>query len=167
MICSISKIDKVSIPHRYDTNELTFGHCRQCRSVSIPHRYDTNTVVSMINIYMMLVSIPHRYDTNRPGGWRPEGGIRVSIPHRYDTNANKIIKDVAFRVEFQSLIGTIQTSSESTVKATGAGVSIPHRYDTNPKSAVISSFFILCYLQNNTVKKFCQSRSPVIAVGAK
>ena len=145
MICSISKIDKVSIPHRYDTNELTFGHCRQCRSVSIPHRYDTNTVVSMINIYMML----------------------VSIPHRYDTNANKIIKDVAFRVEFQSLIGTIQTSSESTVKATGAGVSIPHRYDTNPKSAVISSFFILCYLQNNTVKKFCQSRSPVIAVGAK
>ncbi|MDW7973637.1 MAG: hypothetical protein RMI01_10670, partial [Thermodesulfovibrio sp.] len=57
------------------------------------------------------VSIPYRYSTNYTFIMLPIEGYKVSIPYRYSTNYVYISVKESPIYLFQSLIGTLQTSS--------------------------------------------------------
>ena len=78
----------VSIPHRYDKNEMIlmkgmfFGYVFQ----SLIGTIKTDIIITE-RLIQEKVSIPHRYDKNeRITTKRPAVFGVVSIPHRYDKN---------------------------------------------------------------------------------
>ena len=83
----------------------------QWKVVSIPHRLHTNIENTDGSYLKMLVSIPHRLHTNENHPWiKEEEDIFVSIPHRLHTNWGYYLELEAGGLEFQYLIGCIQTS---------------------------------------------------------
>jgi hypothetical protein len=84
------------------------------------------------------VSSPHRYCRNeRRARDRPRD--RVSSPHRYCRNASCDRRSrVARTVEFQALIGTVETIARLVAIAHRPRVSSPHRYCRNTRACSAS-----------------------------
>ena len=68
-----------------------------------------------------IISIPHRYPTNDGQRGRAPGSQRISIPHRYPTNVRLPFLGIV-RVQFRSLIGTLQTPIGSEVEWTSLSI---------------------------------------------
>ena len=98
--------------------------------VSIPYRYATNIKMRLFCDDFSEVSIPYRYATNAVYDYIEYAEYRVSIPYRYATNVDNPIPHVAY-VQFQFLIGTLQTRVAEEKAADRLEVSIPYRYATN------------------------------------
>jgi len=58
------------------------------------------------------VSIPHRYSTNSKRTKSKRTKSKVSIPHRYSTNQMTGDEKYKLLMEFQSLIGILQTRNK-------------------------------------------------------
>ena len=57
---------RISIPHRYPTNQAQTFKVGDTIKISIPHRYPTNWSETTMAIPPSSISIPHRYPTNQP-----------------------------------------------------------------------------------------------------